>query len=171
MPILSEKTRGNGSAKERLRSERNVTDIGRARLAQAGKANISVHNAKVKLGIHSWLSGGPLPLEIDRTARHFRADLIQQIGGKPTAAETALIESATVSYTVVLLALNQLQLRPAKVMRPEGLSRTLAAYQASLLRSLKALGLKQRQPPARSLQDEIAEFQREKANAEVSDDH
>jgi hypothetical protein len=146
---VSEKTRADGSAETRLRSERRISKEGRAALAKSGSANLQAYRDRVAKS-----PGLPTNLQakLDNFEREVRADL----GDNLTAAETCLLDSAKCSYGVILLAERQLALAPGRLAHAKGLSASLAAHQNSLLRALKVLGLKRRAAKSESLDDYLS---------------
>jgi hypothetical protein len=145
-------------ATKKPRRPRRLTPAGRRRMAKAGAANLYAYKASVvALRANARES-------VDARLDAFERELIADLGGYPSAAERALIESAKASYAVVSLALTQLRLAPGRLARARGLSATIAAHQNSLLRALKALGIKRRGPEGPTLESVFAEIEKENAD-------
>jgi hypothetical protein len=88
-----------------------------------------------------------------RFLKSIRADLVEHVGGQPSATQRALIERAVwLSFRVAQL--------DAKLAKGDGFtdhdSRTYLAWSNSLGRSLRELGLRPAVRPPRSLADVIA---------------
>lgn len=140
---------------KRPRKARRLTPEGRGRMAAAGAENLRRYRerlAEVK---------AQADRDLDAKLERFEAELVADLGGSPSAAERALIESAKASYAVVSLALVQLRLAPGRLARARGLSATIAAHQNALLRALKALGLKKRKAEAPTLEQVFADIAKE----------
>jgi hypothetical protein len=146
-----ERTRGNGSAGSRLRSERKgarkITAKGRLRMAEVGAQNLANYRARI-----AGKSVSRLPTEMQEKLDRFESELLSDLG-ELTAAERCLLDSAKVSYQVILIASNQLALAPGRLKQSKGLSGAIAAHQNSLHRTLKSLGLKRRAAKTESLDD------------------
>jgi hypothetical protein len=120
-----------------------ISAAGRVAMARAGRANLSAYRDRCsQAGLA--LSDDHLPPKLKEKLSRFELELHAGLGDETTAAERALVDSARISYGVIELAFLQLSLAPGRLARSKGLSATITAHQNSLLRALKALGLKGR---------------------------
>jgi hypothetical protein len=130
---------------------------GRGRSAEAGARNLARWKAEHpgessnRHGLFGAL-GRQVPDEVRALLDRFQTSLEEELGGSPSPLETALIHSARVSYTIILLGqryLDSEKVEPgsAQERRRKGLVgalRIISNHQAAFLRNLHALGIHKR---------------------------
>ncbi len=126
-------------------------------MARAGSANLSAYRNKCNQASLA-LNDDHLPPGLKEKLDRFERELIEGLGNELTAAERALVGSARISYGVIELAFIQLSLAPGRLARSKGLSATITGHQNSLLRALKALGLKGCPKPGVTLAERLEQI-------------
>jgi hypothetical protein len=119
--------RGRDVAEERTSR---LSPAGRLRCAEAGRTN-------VQRAIEARRAAGPA---LKQAVAKFEEQLRLQVGQEPTVAQSALVLSATASFTALYLVLEKLR-AARRFKRIEALVAELTPLQGGLLRSLRALGL------------------------------
>jgi hypothetical protein len=136
--------------------------------AAAGAANLAKYatahpgEANLKHGVFQFLNGGQPPESVAERVEAFKADLISDLGGAPTAAQRALVDASGICLGVLLLgyawvaehgAVNSRSGKPARVLN------VLASYMNTLRLNLLALGLERREKSVQTLESVLEEYE------------
>lgn len=162
-----------------MTEKRRKLQDGKARRAAAGAANLAkwkrehAGEANLRHGVFSALCSGTVPDEVRCKLDAFQTSLENDLGGvsSMSATEHALIASCRVSYSVVLLAQVLIERSGVSQKRAKGLAGVLSVlghHQASLSRSLKALGIEKRTARPEMTIDDIAREYHAKGSTNVS---
>lgn len=142
----------------------------RQRCSEAGRRNILAYRARVgnathrTHGVSEFINSGTgLPPDIAQKVAAFETEILSELGRKPNARETALVESSKLALVILFLASKRIS-NLRRLGRAKWLLSTVATFMNSLRLNLECLGGHR---TSRKLQDSLPQVPETDERAEA----